>query len=110
VFNNTNICDVYKDLTEPTIEIFIIFPEEPFISYMSYARNGQGPPLADRIDLMQSSPVLTVALLSGRIRALVIFKTTTLSEEKHNILAILLIENEKAKFLNFEKVIEDFFE
>lgn len=73
MFDNTNICDGHKDLTEPTLEIFVIFPEEPFTSYMSYARNGQGRPLADIIDLTQSSPALTVALRSGRIRGLVIF-------------------------------------
>jgi hypothetical protein len=88
----------------------MIFPEEPFTSYMSYARNGRGRPQADWTDLTQSSPALTVAQRSWRIRALVLFKTTAVSQEKHNILAILSIESEKAKYLNFEKTTEDFAE
>jgi len=88
MFKNTNICNDHKDLTEPALDIFVTFPEEPFTSYISYPRNGQGRPQADRTDLTHSIPALTVVLLSGSIRALVIFKTTTLSEEKHNILAI----------------------
>jgi len=110
VFNNINIWNGHKDLKEPTIESYVIFSEEPFTSHMSYARNGQGRPQTEWIDLTQSSPALTVARRSWKIRALVIFKTTIASQEKHNVLVIWSIENEKAKCLNFEEIIEDFAE
>jgi len=89
VFNHINIWNGHKGLKEPTIESYVIFSEEPFTSHVSYARNGQGRPQADWTDLTRSSPALTVARRSWRIRALVIFKTATASQEKHNVLVIL---------------------
>jgi len=101
VFNNISIFNGHKDLTEQTLESFVIFPEEPFTSYMSYARNGQGRPQANWTDQAQSSTALTLAWRSWRIRAIVIFKTTIISQDKHNILALLSIQTEKGEIFKF---------